>query len=239
MSKTAWPEYKLASMARRRLRIGPACLALAFATGGMQVPVGAQTTADANPAGAAPTVNAVWTEHEFTFTYVGRGTYYGCGGLDNKIEYILTELGARPDVRATVACMDGSGAQWVPTARIKVAVPTELTPEVLARLEAEKSKRELIAKTAGSGAVVDVATAAFPAERRIVEFRGRRQDRVNDGDCELLDQLLPQVLEKLGIREAPGSSLTCMPRQSQFGAVRLRLESLHAKPAAVAEVAQP
>ena len=68
---------------------------------GMQVPVVAQTTADASPAGAAPTVNAVWTEHEFTFTYFGRGTYYGCGGLDNKIEYILTELGARPDVRAT------------------------------------------------------------------------------------------------------------------------------------------
>ncbi len=207
--------------------------------GGVQVPVGAQTTGDANPAEAAPTVNAVWTEHEFTFTYFGRGTYYGCGGLDNKIEYILTALGARPDVRVTVACMDGSGAQLMPSARIKVAVPTELTPEFLAKLEAGKSKRELLAKTAGGGTVVDVATAAFPAERRIVEFEGGRLDRINDGDCELLDQLLPQVLEKLGIRQAPGSSLTCMPRQSQFGTVNLRLESLHAKPAAVAEVAQP
>ncbi len=226
-------------MTRSRLRIVPACLALACATAGAQAPVGAQSLADASPVGATPTVNAVWTEHEFTFTYVGWGTYYGCGGMDNKIEYILTELGARPDVRVTVACMDGTGAQWVPSARIKVAVPTELTPELLARLEAEKSKRELIAKTRGSGAAVDVATAQFPAERRIVEFRGRRQDRVNDGDCELLDQLLPQVLEKLGIRQAPGSSLTCMPRQSQFGAVNLRLESLHAKPAAVVELARP
>ncbi len=53
------------------------------------------------------------------------------------------------------------------------------------------------------------------------------------------DQLLPQVLEKLGMREAPGSSLKCTPRQSQFGAVRLRLESLHAMPAAVAELTPP
>jgi hypothetical protein len=226
-------------MTRRRLRIGPAFLTLALATIGLQLPAGAQTTADASPAVAAPAVNAVWTEHEFTFTYFGRGTYYGCGGLDNKIEYILTELGARPDVRVTSACMDGSGVQLMPSARIKVAVPTELTPELLAQLEAQKSKRELVAKAKGSGTAIDVATAQFPAERRIVEFEGRRLDRVNDGDCELLEQLLPQVLEKLGVREVPGSSLTCMPRQSQFGAVHLKLESLHAKPAAVAEIAQP
>jgi hypothetical protein len=93
MSKAPSSEYKLASMTRSRLRIVPACLALACATAGLQAPVGAQTLADASPAGAAPTVNAVWTEHEFTFTYFGRGTYYGCGGMDNKIEYILTVPG--------------------------------------------------------------------------------------------------------------------------------------------------
>jgi hypothetical protein len=226
-------------MTRPRLRVGAAFLALAFASVGGQVPARAQTTADATPAGAAPTVNAVWTEHEFTFTYFGRGTYYSCGGLDDKIEYLLTELGARPDLRVTVGCIDGPGVQLMPSARIKVAVPTEATPELLAKLETEKSKRELIAKAKGNGAAVDVATAQFPAERRIVEFEGRHLDRINDGDCELLDQLLPQVLEKLGVREAPDSALTCMPRQSQFGAVHLKLESLHAQPAAVAELTKP
>ena len=130
----------------------------------------------------------------------------------------------------------------MPTARIRVAVPTEVTPELLAQLEAEKSKRELVAKTQGKGLAVDAATAQFPAERRIVEFTGRRIGRIghiDDGDCELFDQLLPQVLEPLGIREAPGSSLTCTPRTSQFGSVHLKLESLHAKPAAVAEATPP
>jgi hypothetical protein len=138
-----------------------------------------------------------------------------------------------------VNCLDGGGVQLMPTARIKVAVPTEVTPELLAQLEAEKSKRELVARTQGKGTAVDVATAQFPAERRIVEFTGRRLGRIDDGDCELFDQLLPQVLEPLGIREAPGSSLTCIPRTSQFGSVHLKLESLHAKPAAVAEPASP
>ncbi len=50
-----------------------------------------------------------------------------------------------------VNCLDGAGIQLMPTARIKVAVPTEVTPELLAQLEAEKSKRELVAKTQGKG----------------------------------------------------------------------------------------
>ena len=158
-------------MSRRRLRIGPALL-LAFAASAVGVPAGAQTAADASPAGAGPTVNAVWTEHEFTFTYFGRGTYYSCGGLDSKIAYILTELGARPEPWVRVSCVDGTGVQRMPTARIKVAVPTEVTPELLAQFEAEKSKRELIAKTQGQGTAVDVTTAQFPAGRRIVEFTG-------------------------------------------------------------------
>ena len=226
-------------MSRRRLRIGPALLMLAFAASGVGAPAGAQTAADASPAGAGPTVNAVWTEHEFTFTYFGRGTYYSCGGLENKIAYILTELGARPEPWVRVSCLDGTGVQLMPTARIRVAVPAAVTPELLAQLEAEKSKRELIAKAQGHGAVVDVATAQFPAQRQVVEFVGRRKDHIEDGDCELLEQLLPQVLEPLGVREAPGSSLRCTPRGSQFGSVQLRLESLHAKPAAVAEPAGP
>jgi hypothetical protein len=226
-------------MTRRRLRIGPTLLALAFAAAGVGVPAMAQTAADASRGEVAPTVNAVWTEHEFTFTYFGRGTYYACGGLDNKIAYILTELGARPEPWVRVNCLDGTGVQLMPTARIRVAVPTEATPELLAQLEAAQSKRELVARTQGKGTAVDVATAQFPAERRIVEFTGRRIGRIDDGDCELFQQLLPQVLEPLGIREAPGSSLACMPRTSQFGAVHLKLESLHAKPAAVAEPAQP
>jgi hypothetical protein len=210
-------------MTRRRLCIGPACLALAFAAA----------------VGAGPTVNAVWVEHEFMFTYFGHGTYYSCDGMASKIEYILEALGARPEPKVWVGCTEGPGIQQIPTARIKVAVPTEATSELLAAIEAGRSKRELVSKVQGNGAVVDAATAQFPAQRQVVEFVGRRKDRIDDSDCELLEQLLSRVLEPLGVREAPGSSLMCMPRASQFGSVQLRLESLHAQPAAVAEPARP
>src|SRR5512139_3231279 len=174
------------------------------------------------------TVNAVWADREFSFTYMGIGTYYSCDGLRNKIEYLLEEVGAREDPKVIVSCFDTGAVEQLPMARIRVAVPVEATPERLAELASDQSRRELVGRVQGNGAAVDTATAQFPAERRVVEFEGRRGKRIEDSDCELLEQLLKQVLMPLGVRELPGSSLQCTPKQSQFGAVRLKLESLHA-----------
>jgi hypothetical protein len=174
------------------------------------------------------TVNAVWAEREFSFTYMGVGTYYSCDGLRNKIEYLLEQVGARKDPKVIVSCFDTGAVEQLPMARIRVAVPIEATPERLAELASDQSRRELVGRVQGNGAAVDTATAQFPAERRVVEFEGQRGKRIEDSDCELLDQLLEQVLKPLGVRELPGSSLQCTPKQSQFGAVRLKLESLHA-----------
>jgi hypothetical protein len=85
-----------------------------------------------------------------------------------------------------------------------------------------------VGRVQGKGDAVDDATAQFTAERKVVEFDGRRGKRIEDSDCELLEQLLPQVLKPLGVRELPSSSLRCTPKQSQFGAVNLKLEALHA-----------
>jgi len=218
-------------MTHCRLRIGAAIVGLAYAAAGVPS-AAAQTAADTPPLGeSAATVNAVWVEHEFMFTYFGFGTYYSCLGLETKVEYILKAVGARKDLRVQVNCLDNSGVEQIPTARIRVAVPTEATPELLARLAEGQSKRELVSRVQGKDAGVDVATAQFPAERRVVEFVGRRRDHVDDGDCELLYQFIPQVLEPLGVRVAKDSArLTCVPRQTQFGAVNLRLETLQKKP---------
>lgn len=226
---TASSEYKLGGAGARGLR---ALLSAAvIATLGLLVPVFAWAVDTAPPAEVkSPTVNAVWVEHEFSFTYMGLGTYYSCDGLRNKIEHVLEAIGARKDPKVTVACLDTIGIETLPMARIRVAVPTAATPELLRQLEDDQSRRELVERVQGKGGGVDVATAQFPAELRVVEFDGRRGRRVEDGDCELLSQLLPQVLKPLGVRELPGSALRYVPKQSQFGAVRLRLESLHALP---------
>jgi hypothetical protein len=240
VSKAASPEYKLGVVTRCTLRDVPArrwAPAIGVAVAAVSFAIGAQAQdagVGAPDAARAPVVNAVWVEREFSFAYMGIGTYYSCGGLRNKIEYVLEQLGARPEPRVSVSCLDGPGPERLPMARIRVAMPAEATPELLAQLEEERSRRELVGRVQNKGAAVDDATAQFAAERRTVEFDGRRGKRIEDGDCELLDQLLPQVLEPMGVRELPGSSLACVPKQSQFGAVNLKLESLHALPAAVA-----
>lgn len=202
------------------------------ATGLAPVALGQAAGAGAPGATAAdsrsPTVNAVWVEHEFSFSYMGIGTYYSCDGLRNKIQYVLEQVGARKDPKVTASCFDrNGGVDVLPMTRIRVAVPAEATPERLQQLAGEQSKRELVGRVQGSGKDVDDITAQFPAELRVVEFDGRRGKRIEDGDCQLLEQLLPQVLKPLGVRELPGSSLRCVPKQSQFGAVNLKLESLH------------
>jgi hypothetical protein len=217
-------------MATRRLR-PRATLAGLVAAAACLLPASVRTWAD-TPAdtAASATVNALWVEHEFNFTYFGYGTYYTCHGLEDKIEYILRQVGARDDLKVRVSCFEFARVERLPTARIRVAVPAEATPELLAEFAAEQSKRDLVARVQGSGAGVDVATAQFPAERRLVKFEGRHHERIEDGDCELLDQLLPRVLEPMGVRLAPDSRLRCNPRQSQIGAVRVTLETLQKKP---------
>jgi len=239
VSKTAWQEYKLAAIKARALcSIRPVARAVGLlltvaGVGLAAVPAAwAQAPAadSAQPGEVRPaTVNAVWAEREFSFAYMGMGTYYSCDGLRNKIEYLLEQVGARAEPKVIVSCFNRSGGvEQLPIARIRVAVPVEATPERLAELASDQSRRELVGRVQGNGAAVDTATAQFPAERRVVEFEGRRGKRIEDSDCELLDQLLKQVLMPLGVRELPGSSLQCTPKQSQFGAVRLKLESLHA-----------
>jgi hypothetical protein len=216
---------------RPRARAAGALLVLAALGLGFAPAVRAQASAadTAQPGQVKPaTVNAVWVEREFSFTYMGIGTYYSCDGLRNKIEYVLEQVGARKDPKVIVSCFDTGVVEQLPMARIRVAVPAEATPERLAELARDQSRRELTGRVQGKGAAVDDATAQFPAERRVVEFNGQRGKRIEDSDCELLDQLVPQVLLPLGVRELPGSSLRCVPKQSQFGAVNLKLESLHA-----------
>lgn len=235
MSRKASQQYKLAapqartSAAVRSARWAAGCaLAAVLAGAGFAPAVLAQAPEAAAAApGKSPPVNAVWVEREFRFAYMGMGTYYSCDGLRSKIEYLLEQVGARKDLKVTTGCAEPSGPDLLPTARIRVAVPAEATPERLADLASAQAKRELVGRVQGQGTDVDAATAQFPAEVRVVEFDGRRGRRIEDGDCELLEQLLPQVLQPLGVKELPGSSLRCTPKQSQFGAVQLKLETLH------------
>ena len=101
------------------------------------------------------------------------------------------------------------------------------------------SKDELVARVQGKPTGVDAVPVPFQAAWQTVTINGRRDRRIEDGDCELLKQIYPQVLEKMGVRMLPDSRLNCSPRMSQNGAVLLRLQSLQKLPEPDATPAQP
>jgi hypothetical protein len=178
-----------------------------------------------SPADAGPgVVSAVWMEREVTLYYMGFTSYYSCEGLRGQVTRILKELGARPGFKVTARhCAQPSGPEWSPSVRIVAALPVEATPEVLAELASDASKRELVARVQGKSP--DEATAQFPARPRRVEFVSGGLSFLKDGDCELMEQMRDRVFGTLGVKVIE-SSLQCIPRQVSIGSIRMTVEVL-------------
>ncbi|MGI9245889.1 MAG: hypothetical protein ACR2I8_04195 [Steroidobacteraceae bacterium] len=178
---------------------------------------------------AAPSA-AVWVDHETSFVYFGQTTYYSCTGLRDKVRYLMQRLGARPDdLRVRVSCAEagGAGVELMPRVQIRAALPAPATAERLQALAGDP-KRELTARVRGDS--LDVTPVQFPAIRRLVRIDGRHGDHIEDGDCELLEQMVRQVFPALGIGVAEGSRLACMRNQVPIGSVHLLLETLQRAP---------
>lgn len=176
------------------------------------------------------TVNAVWVDHDIAFTYMGFTSHYSCGGIEGKVRYVMKQLGARPGYRVTSSgCINMSGPEIMPRVRVRAALPQEATPEVLAQLEKDRSKQELVARAGGKPvAAVDEVAAKFPATWRNVTFEGTPLSDIQDGDCELMEQLIRNVLKPMGVREIEGSNLNCVPHQVPINAVNVKLQVLSA-----------
>jgi len=187
----------------------------------------AQETAAA-PESAA-TVSAVWVERQVNFTYMPITGYYSCEGLRNKVRWVLEQLGARPDFAVrTRGCVELQGPEPSPGVEIIAAFPAAATPELLEQLAGEAAKRQLAARATGKPDPVAEATAQFPARMKRVEFSSRRSSLADlqDGDCELMEQLVRHdVFGKLGVKVVE-SQTRCVPRQVTLGAVRMTVEVL-------------
>lgn len=179
---------------------------------------------------AGPVVEAVWFEREIFVTYMAFTSYYSCEGLREKVQWVLTELGVRQDFKVTArGCIRLSGPEVMPSVRIVAALPVEATPEVLAELASGASKRELASRATGKTLAEPEVTARFPAVPRRIEFRSRMNGPLEDGDCELIEQLRDQLMVPLGARIIE-DNVRCMPRQVALGAVRLTVEVLQPVP---------
>jgi len=198
------------------------------------LPLAAVAQVDAPAPEAAATVSAVWVERKVNFSYMPLTSYYSCDGLRDKVRWILRQLGAKPGFKVrSRGCMEAQGPELFPGVEIVAAFPAEATPELLQQLAGEASKRQLAARATGKPDPVTEATAQFPARVKRVEFASGRTtlDDLQDGDCELMEQLVRNdVFGKFGATVVAGQ-VHCVPRQVSLGAVRMIVEVLEPVPA--------
>jgi len=198
------------------------------------LPLLAAGQAEAPAPESAATVNAVWVERKVSFNYMPLTSYYSCDGLRDKVRWILKELGARPGFKVKArGCLEVQGPEPFPGVEIVAAFPAAATPELLEELAADASKRQLAARATGKSDPVTEATAQFQARVKRVEFVSgpTRLYDLQDGDCELMEQLVrSDVFGKLGAKVVD-SQTRCVPRQVTLGAVRMTVEVLEPVPA--------
>jgi hypothetical protein len=193
-------------------------------------PPPAAMSQDAGTAEAGPAVDAVWMEREALVTYMAFTSFYSCRGLRDKVTWVLEQLGARPGFSVTTrGCVEVTGPEVMPAVRIVAALPVAATPEVLAELASGAAKRELAARATGKALPETGETGRFRAMPRRVEFTSRPGGPLEDGDCELIEQLRDQVMVPLGAKIIE-NGVRCTPRQVRPGAVRLTVEVLQPVP---------
>jgi hypothetical protein len=164
------------------------------------LPALASAQQGATSADDVATVNAAWVEHDLQFTFMGFTAYYSCDGLRDKVRWIFEQLGVRPGFKLTTrGCPRANGPESAPGLRIVAALPAAASPG-----------------TAGQ----------FPARPRRVEFRSSfNSNDLQDGDCELMQQLRDRVLVPMGVKVVADAT-RCVPHQEVMGAVNMTLEVL-------------
>jgi hypothetical protein len=179
-------------------------------------------------------IAAVLKAREVSFVYHSVVNFYACDELRNHVAGILRALGARDDIEVRVNDCEivlfaddlpewdrwgrntgpaerfrnsGSERRQISHVRIRVMFPVEATPEVLAEIDKDKSRRELVSRVTGDPLVALNDAIVFPAQRREVTL-SRRSIRLGPEDCELLEQMIPSVLRELDV-EVVRKQLSC------------------------------
>jgi hypothetical protein len=87
--------------------------------------------------------------------------------------------------------------------RIRLMMPVEVTPEVLAELKKDKSRRELISRVTDNPNVALDEPIVFPARRENITLSRRTID-LEPHECELIDQMSRGIFRELGLRVVKG-----------------------------------
>jgi hypothetical protein len=114
-------------------------------------------------------------------------------------------------------------AQTTPV-HITVMMPVELTPEIMAEVDKDKARRDLVSRVTGNPAAALNDPILFPAERRQVTL-SRQTIGLRPEDCELLEQMVPSVFRELDLKVV-SRRLSCDGHQRSSFPPRLTVEAL-------------
>ena len=142
-------------------------------------------------------VEAVWKPQRMNFVYRGYSTLYSCRGLQQKLEKILTSVGARGGIELRAYSCDDELA----TAHFQIALtsPVEATPENVEQLTSYDARDELVSRVRGERLASAEDLQRFPAVWKTISFARSRQMKLAPGDCELVLQLRRHILPRMSI----------------------------------------
>jgi hypothetical protein len=200
-------------------------------------------------AGAQDEVAAVFKAHELRFVYRSLVNPLDCSRLRNHVAGILRAMGARDDIKVRVTnCAlflspddDRDWDSWdraspldrfgssrermqLSNVRVELMFPVEATPAVLAEIDKDKSRRELISRVTGNPLAALNDPIIFPTQRKQVTL-SRSTIRLMPEDCELLEQMIPTLFRKLDVKVV-SRQLSCDPHQRSHFAPKVVVETL-------------
>jgi len=116
------------------------------------------------------------------------------------------------------------GREQLSHIRARVMTPVELTPAVLAEIDKDKSRRELVSRVTGNPAAAMNDPIVFEAKRQSVTL-SRASLRLEPGDCHLLEQMMRSIFRELDVRVVR-RNFTCDSRQENRITPQLTVEAL-------------
>lgn len=143
-------------------------------------------------------IEAVWKPQRMNFAYHGYSTLYTCRSLQDKLETILMNVGARGDIQLRAYSCDDE--QSIARFEIALESPVEATPENIRELTTYDATDELLARVRGQHLATAEDVQRFPAVWKTVSFNHSREMKLAPGDCELVLQLRRHILPRMSVQ---------------------------------------
>jgi hypothetical protein len=174
---------------------------------------GAPSSDAADAAAAAPPADSVtapadsvtgaWQHHKVTFSYYGFTSLFTCDGLEDHVRQILLYLGARRDAKVHARGCPG---------------PYN-TPSHSAWVDADFYA---LAPAADAGGADTVKARWTP-----LEMTPRRPGFMEDGDCELIQEMKDLIIKNFSLRNVEYRT-SCVPHEVSMDAYAVKGQALRA-----------